>query len=155
MTSPAPRITPADPPRLQSAKNSSARLLKLYARRTLPGDRDGLASWYRLRARLTPSVQVHVTRGPRPAGRPWLVAGVLTAALGLVVLAHGAPLPALSGATGGPAAPDSARSDALAAPRGRGPGGASGSRPSGRDSSNRGAGGMEGSSGARGSGGAA
>ena len=44
-----------DPPRLLAAKTDQARLLRLYARQTLPGNPDGVASWYRLRARLDDS----------------------------------------------------------------------------------------------------
>jgi len=43
-----------DPQRLLRSETRAAELLKAYARRSTPGDRDCVAAWYRLRARLEP-----------------------------------------------------------------------------------------------------
>ena len=52
----AAEVTASEPRRLLRSGAPSADLLRLYAKRTTPGDRDGVAAWYRLRLRLESDV---------------------------------------------------------------------------------------------------
>lgn len=130
---------PIDPPPLRRAKTVAAGLLQGYARQTEPGTADDRAAWYRLRARLAEAERSpqRWPRPPTPGSRPWLLGGLISATLGLFLLL-------------GRATPLTAPFEEGTSRLGR-PGGASG-LPEG---DNRGTGGMEGASGAHGSGGTA
>jgi hypothetical protein len=162
---------PPDPTRLLRSATPAARLLQLYARRTVPGPGATAVAWHRLRPAVSPAPQ-----GP-PDGtavlpkrwldagsgglRAWVLGGVLSAALSLLLLTKVVALP--PAASGAGALPTGAfqRSPNGQSPNGqppegqspsaRGAGGATGAIEHG----DRGAGGMEGASGAHGSGGAA
>jgi len=120
-----------DPIRLIEGDRSTASLLEAYAARTRAKAHEGGAAWQRLQPALDERL---------PARRWWaqtrLLAGALTAALGLFVLARSTMSSPGHIPAGAPSALDS--DGAL------GGGGASGAV----DSDSRGAGGMEGASGA-------
>jgi hypothetical protein len=131
---------PIDPPPLRRSKTVAAVLLQGYARQTEPGAGDDRAAWHRLRARLADAGgRTPGRRVPAAAerSRPWLLGGLISATLGLFLLL-------------GRAAPLTTPFEEGPSRLGR-PGGTSGLR----EGDNRGTGGMEGASGAHGSGGTA
>jgi hypothetical protein len=82
---------PADPPRLSRGPAPAAAALKAYAAWTRPGERAGVAAWYRLARELD---------GPSPARTRWprtlVLSAALTATFAIVVLARAAPMSAPS-----------------------------------------------------------
>jgi hypothetical protein len=130
----------AEPTRLLRSPDAGITdLMKAYARRTRPGEHQSLAAWYRLR----PLLDAGTPRGAVAAGPArWRGAGVLRGTLAaalilLVVVASGAARPAPGHSR--TFAPPTKAGDSR---RGVGPGGAAGW-------GELGAGGAEGSSGAR------
>jgi len=143
MRPPPPPSAPADDPArlLRGQDPAVADLMKAYARRTRPGEHQSVAAWYRLRPQLdagAPHAGVTARRW-RPTGTTArLLNGALAAALiVLVAVASG-----LARRAPGDARPFSPPATARDARRGVGPGGAAGW-------GELGAGGAEGSSGAR------
>jgi hypothetical protein len=75
-----------DPARLLRSAARSTDLLRSYARHTTPGDSDGVAAWYRLRARLDATPVAGLSATLRRWPRAWSLTRALTVALGLFVL---------------------------------------------------------------------
>jgi hypothetical protein len=80
----------ADPSPLVREKSAAAALLKTYAAWTRPGERSGVAAWYRLADQLDPATRaVPSARFPRS----WLLSAALTATFGIFLLARSTGLP--------------------------------------------------------------
>jgi hypothetical protein len=122
-----PVAPPPDPTRLGRGSPAAA-ALKAYASWTRPGERAGIAAWYRLARELDAAAP-----GPARWPRTWVLSAALTASLAIFLLARAAPTSPMSPAP-------------LDRP---GLGGASG------EADSHGAGGTRGASGARGAGGTA
>jgi hypothetical protein len=82
-----------DPPRLLRSGAPAADLLRSYARRTTPGDRGGVAAWYRLRARVEAAPEGGLAAALGRWRRTWSLTGALTVALGILVLVKLVPPP--------------------------------------------------------------